>query len=317
MRSRKAFAPSRLFPHLLRRLLRARAFSLVVVGTLALSLGALATVYAVTHAVLLAALPFAEPDRLLRIENRPEQNPDVTYEVAYPDFVDWERDASTVRLAGHVTTGEGMLVGDETTGLERVPAGIVSGNLMTVLGTKPLLGRLLQPADDHPGAAPVVALSERLWRRRWSADPEVIGQTLVVEGTRRTIVGVLPAELDFPVGARLWVPVASVLPPGLLENRKIGFFNLVARLAPGVEATEAETELRALQDRTANAARPAHDRQRGAARRRAARRRPAASPDAPRGRRRAGVARLRQHREPAGGSHDRQAPGARGPGGAR
>ena len=248
--------------YLVRRLWRTPVFSAVVVATLAVALGALATVYAVVQAVLLEALPFAEPARLVRIENRPLRNPDVTIEVSYADYVAWERETAEVAaLAGYVSTAEGLLVGGPGTTLERVPAGIVSWNLFAVLGARPLLGRPLQAVDDTGGAAPVVVISERLWRRRLGGDPDVVGSTLHVEGTPRTVVGVFPAELEYPVGAELWVPVGSVLPPALLENANVAFFNLVGRLAPGVSAAHAEQALRALQDRISNVRRPAQERQ--------------------------------------------------------
>src|SRR5262245_34498764 len=119
MSDRSALRP---LGYLLRRLRRAPVFSLVVIATLAVSLGALASVYAVVRAVLLEALPCADSGRLMRVENRPVRDSTITYEVSYADYVVLERESRAVAaLAGFASNGEGLLVGDSRSSLERIP----------------------------------------------------------------------------------------------------------------------------------------------------------------------------------------------------
>ncbi|HMB52681.1 MAG TPA: ABC transporter permease, partial [Thermoanaerobaculia bacterium] len=237
----------------LRRLARAPGFTAVVVLTLALGVGVTTAVFSVAHGVVLSPLPFADPGELVRVWNHPEGNPATSFEASHVDFETWsEASRSFSGVAGHASSSGGHLVDFGVATRERVGGGMVSWNLFEVLGATPVAGRRLSAADDLPGAEPVVAISERLWRHRLGADPQVVGRRIEVDGVQRTVVSVMPADFEYPPGAELWLPVASALPEALIDNPQVKFFNLVARLGDGVSPAAAEEELNAVLDATTN-----------------------------------------------------------------
>ena len=241
----------------LRRLSRAPGFTAAVVLTLGLGVGVTTGVFSVAHTVVLAPLPFAQPDRLVRIVNHPEGNLATSFEASHPDFVTWrETSRSFEDVAGYASSSGGHLVDFGGGALEQARGEMVSWNLFSVLGQRPLLGRELVPEDDVPGAEPVVVISERLWRQRLGADPGVLGRVLEVDGTRRTVVAVMPGGFEYPLGARLWLPVATAVPENLLQSQA-KFFNLLARLDDDVSAAQAQDELNAVLDTTTNPQVPA------------------------------------------------------------
>jgi putative ABC transport system permease protein len=116
-----------------------------------------------------------------------------------------------------------------------------STNMLDVLGVQPALGRNFRPEEDHPGAAGVVLLSDPLWKRRYGADPNILGRSLMLDGQAHTVIGVMPPSFTHPRRAELWVPIA--LTPELAANRGSQVLRLVGRLKPGVTHEEAMAEL--------------------------------------------------------------------------
>jgi putative ABC transport system permease protein len=116
-----------------------------------------------------------------------------------------------------------------------------SPNMLTVLGAQPVLGRGFSPADDQPGAPGVVLLSDKLWKRRFAADPGIIGRPLTLNGQPHTVIGVMPPSFKHPQRAELWVPIA--LTPELMANRTNTMLRLVGRLKAGATHDGAKAEL--------------------------------------------------------------------------
>ncbi|HSM03659.1 MAG TPA: ABC transporter permease [Longimicrobiales bacterium] len=166
----------------LRGLARRPGFTTVTVLTLAVGIGSATAVFSVADTVLLRPLPFPEPERLVRLEQRREQAPDVSVEAAYVDVVALDQELDAFDGVAAWASGSGRLVelGDA---VERVPGKVVTWNFSRVLGVEPLRGRLFEAEDGAPGAAPVVVLHEALWRRRFGADPGVVGSTIRLEAT--------------------------------------------------------------------------------------------------------------------------------------
>ena len=228
----------------LRRALRNPGFSLVAILTLALGLGATTAIFSVVHGVLLRPLPFPEPERLVRLyEIAPTgeaQNP-----VSAGNYADWlARSTSFAALGGHhwpyqaaVSGGSGdplMVVLDDLT-LEA----------LTVLESRPRLGRLFGPDDVAGDGSPVVLVSYRFWRDRFGGDPAVLGKMLQIDERPHEIIGVMPADFDFPFGSvDLWRPVAK----NDLDtsNRRSHNLAVIARLKPGVELDQARAEMSAI-----------------------------------------------------------------------
>ncbi len=245
------------FQHALRSLLRSPGFTFVVVLTLGLSIGAGVAIFSVVNAVILQPLPFDEPDELVRIHNHPFDNPNISFEATYPMFLGWREEARKLEdLAGFATSSGGMVVDIEET-RQRVEGKYVSYNLFDLLGARPVYGRPLEATDDVLGAAPVVVISERLWRQRFSADPNVIGEVIKVDGVSRSIVSVMPDDFEYPLGSKIWVPIASGLPAGYLEGATAPrLFNVIGRVADGSNPQEAFQELLSIVDNITNPALP-------------------------------------------------------------
>jgi len=227
--------------HALRALRLSPGFTVIAVVMLALGIGANTAIFSVVSAVLLRPLPFPEPDRLVFLwENLTAFGGPARVEASPGDYAAWRdrnRSFTGVAVFGISTynlTGQGDP--DKLTGAR------ASGNLFTVLGTQPLLGRTLTAADDRPDAPAVVVLDDRVWRSRFAADPGVVGRTIHLNGEPRTVVGVVPADFRFPdKTVALWVP--AKLTPAELELRGSYFMYVVARLKPDVSLAQSQADM--------------------------------------------------------------------------
>jgi putative ABC transport system permease protein len=232
----------------LRQIRRAPGFTLIAVVTLALGIGANSAIFAVADAVLLKPLPFNDPDRLVMVwEGRTE----VERIPANPlNFADWRaRNRSFTALAGIVGSGATMTGSD---GLpERVAAHAVTTEFFEVLAVRPLAGRTFQAADNHRDAD-VVVLAEGYWRRRFGADPAVVGRTVPLNNRPFTVIGIVPAhvQLDLPAtgtpgAVDLWT-VFRIDPDRTLAQRRSHFVQVVGRLKPRVAMDAARADLAAI-----------------------------------------------------------------------
>ncbi len=230
------------FRSLVRELRRGPGFLLVAVFTLAVGIGANAAIFTVVNAVLIRPLPYAEPERLVKVWHtapglKMDQFPhsDATY-------VLYRKHNRVLEELGIYWDGSVTLTGGEEP--ERVDASGVTGSVFSVLRAAPALGRRIQEADERPGAENVAVLSHALWRRRFGGDPQAVGKTLHVDGVVRRIVGVMPEEFRFPSAeAELWLPMT--LDPARPEPGNFNY-DAVGRLRPGVSTKRATRELSAL-----------------------------------------------------------------------
>lgn len=230
----------------LRSLARHKVSSLVILLTLTVGVGALGAAWSAVDSVLLAPLPFEEPEQLVRVHMHPLHSADLEWESSVPAMRALRRQARSLDgLEGWGTTS-GRLVVRLDDGLDRIEGQLVTAGFFDLLGVDPLLGRSFADADDVPGSAPVVLVSESLWRSRFGSDSAILGRTLEVEGEAREIVGVMPRNADLPVGAELWIPVGSAVPPQFLEMPQVAFVNLVGRLADDATPRAAEKEMDAI-----------------------------------------------------------------------
>ena len=192
----------------LRRLRRRPGRAFATALTLAIGIGATTAAYAAVHGVLLRGLPVERQDELVVVWHlNPERGSlRIPFRAASFDVV--ARGAgSLAEVAGYSAWGALPAVvddGDGASALLRVP---IAGDFFGVLGARPALGRLLDASDDALDAAPVAVLGHGAWVNRFGAAPDVIGTTLVLDGTTLTVVGVAPAGLDFPRGTEVWVPI--------------------------------------------------------------------------------------------------------------
>ncbi len=227
-----------------RSLLKSPAFSLSVVLCLALGIGATSATFSVVDAVLLRALPYEDPGRIVLVWDQflaqgEDQVP--TSGAEYVDIRDGNRVfAQTAAFIPHILnlTGEGEP--------ERLLTGRVSASLFPLLGVQAVVGRTFLPEEDQVGNNQVVLLSYGFWSRRFGADPGVVGRKLTLNGSPYTVVGVLPRSFDLEEGRyEVFIPVA--LNPAILPAlRQARAFKVYGRLRPGVDLTAARGDMKRL-----------------------------------------------------------------------
>jgi predicted permease len=224
--------------------LRARpGFSITVLLTLALGIGANAAIFSVVDAVLLRPLPYAQPDRLVHLWEVYDSRVDGRSEASYPDYIDWrQRNKVFADLAGY--HGGGFLLGGAQPA--QVGGGKVTTNFFDVLGVRPMIGRSFAPGEDAVGAPVVVLLSYGFWQRQFAGDRNVVGKILTLNGANATVIGVLPESFTFArVGAaEVWAPLDR--PQAMRERRGSHWLNVIARLKPGLSHTAASQDMSAI-----------------------------------------------------------------------
>lgn len=231
----------------IRSLLKRPGFTAIVVLTLALGIGANAAVFSVINAVLLRPLPYRDADRVVTVwQNNtkagiPENN------VAPANFIDWsEQSNSFEAIAGIEPFGLSMAGDGEP---ERFTAWLVTSGFFQVAGTEPLLGRTFNSEDYVPGNHRVVVLAHRLWQRRFGGDAGVIGRKITLNGQPYVVVGVMPPEFQLPPDREIWAP--EILNESHRQNRGATYWEVVARLKPGVTVAQAQEEMNGIAARLA------------------------------------------------------------------
>jgi putative ABC transport system permease protein len=220
-------------------LVRQPGFTLVALVALALGIGANTAIFSIVDAVLWRSLPYPDADRVIAIaEQRPREGR-LYGPVAPADFFDWRRDSrSFAAMAAYMERSLNLTGTGEP---ERLLGLSVSPSFLTSLGVAPALGRDLRDEEDIDGHDQVVLLTDGLWRRRFGADPGVVGRTAIFNGSPYEVVGVLPATFWWPTQPQLLVPLA--LDDHDRTLRGAHFLDVVGRLAPGVSVKQAREEL--------------------------------------------------------------------------
>jgi putative ABC transport system permease protein len=220
----------------LRLLRRYPSTSLLAIATLALGIGANTAIFSVVDAVLLRALPYPAPARLMMVfEKRPREGT-LTNPVSPADFLDWRR-LNTVfeHMAGFTSAGATLT---DAGAPAEIGTGIVSWAFFDVLGVPPALGRTFTPADETEQQR-VLVISHAFWQQRLGADPDVIGRTLTLNGSPWKVIGVLPANFAFvDPNLQVWAPLA-LEGQGQPPSRVLHWLDVYARLKPGVTQAQA------------------------------------------------------------------------------
>jgi putative ABC transport system permease protein len=231
----------------LRGLAKNPGFTAVAVLTLALGIGATTVMYAGIYAVLLRKLPFPEPERLVMIWERDSGPKESTDDPSPADLRDWQQQSQSFEQVSAMVDRAYDVTGSGEP--EEIHGSSVSGNLFSLLGVTPELGRTLLPEDDHPGTR-VVMISYGLWQRRFASNAQVIGQSLILDGQETSIVGVLPASFELVNREYdLWTPVAFT--DTQANDRRSHYLSVLGRLKRGVSLRQAETEMTAIARRMA------------------------------------------------------------------
>ena len=223
----------------LRMLAKNPGFTAVALLTLALGIGANTAIFSVVNGVLLRPLPYAEPGRLMTVYERSREFGQMS--VAYPNFLDWRRenhsftDIAAFRGDDFNFTGSGQP--------EHLRGEFVSASLLPVLGVNPLLGRNFLPQEDRQGASGVVMLTYGLWKRRFGADPNILGKTMTLNARNYKVIGVLPSDFRFSGQAELYVPLAQGSSVLLNDRENHPGLNVAGRLKPDVTMAAAQAEM--------------------------------------------------------------------------
>ena len=218
----------------LRGLGRNKGFTAVAALSLALGIGGNAAVFSLVNAVLLRQLPYRDSDRLVGI-------------TAYcPKGIirTLQERSRTIDVAAYSENSEVNLTGQGEA--VRLVGSRVTANFLPVLGVEAELGRAIHEGEDDPGRDSVVVLSDALWRRKFGADPNIIGRPITIDGVDREVIGVMPPSFDFPNSdTQLWTPL-NMDPTNSFDYWYTGYIPLVARLRPGATLAQAKGEVHSL-----------------------------------------------------------------------
>src|SRR5689334_18248156 len=223
-----------------RMLLKKPGFTLVAVLTLALGIGANTAIFGVINAVILRPLPYAEPERIIRMYGKFSQGNRAS--TSPPDFLDYRAQNRTFEeFAAFLSHSFNLTGGAEP---ERIFGADVTTNFFQALGIKPVRGRSFTPEEEQEGRAQVAVISESLWQRRFGGDTGIIGKTLMLDGANHTIVGVMPNVGRIPEETDVWKPLTFDRPN--MKVRRFHFLRSYGRLKPGVTLQQAQADLDAV-----------------------------------------------------------------------
>ena len=228
----------------LRGVLKRRAFTAIAIVTLGLGIGASTAIFSVVNSVMLRKLPYPNADRLVAIqeinrEGKPGQ-------VTGPNFLDW-RAQNTVfeHLSAIRITNANLALADQA---ERIDLAQTSADFFDAFGVAPQLGRLFVAADEQAGHAPAAVLSDALWRRKFGADPSLVGRQVNLDGKSYTVVGIAPRGFQYPDKTEAWLPPLKLAPQindrlEPTQRRGMGYLSAIALLKHGVTLTQAASEM--------------------------------------------------------------------------
>lgn len=229
----------------LRVMIKNRGFTLVAVITLALGIGANTAIFSVVNSVLLRPLPYPNAERLMTIweDHRARNGPEREW-ASPPGFEDWRDQTKSFDHVVAFQFWQPTLTGQGEP--ERLTGAQVSHDTFAMLGVTPALGRSFRPEEDHPGVESVVIISHGLWRKRFGADPSLVGRRIFLNGEGRMVIGVMPAGFKFPIiaDADVWRPIQPVLNSGC--RRGCTAIRVMARLKPDATEAQARAELSAV-----------------------------------------------------------------------
>lgn len=223
-----------------RKLLHTPAFTAIVVGTLALAIGATTAVFSIVNGVLLQPLPLRDADRVVSVSSLDRdgnRNP-----MSYQDFQDYRAQSRLISSMAAYDNGTHNLTG---TGGEpiRLSGTRVNANFFDVIGVSPVLGRAFTRGEDAKNAALTAVLSEALWRTKFGSDPKVVGRTITIDGRPHTVLGVVP-RIDIQSATDIWLPLIPDAGDEDPSNRGAHYLDGIGRLAPGATVERAALELK-------------------------------------------------------------------------
>ena len=236
--------------HGCRVLLKTPGFALSAIIVLALGIGANTAIFGIVNGVLLRPLPFAEPDRLVQLWHTPPQQqfPGVPrFALSAANYLDWQAQNTVFSSSAIYRFWPFRLTGTGEPQILR--AARVEPTFFSVLGTRPLIGRGIDPSDGTPEREHVVVLSYGLWNSQFGGDQQIVGKTIHLDGNAYTVIGIMPSSFAKPESVSLWVPLAWTAQEKAVRGEHS--MSAVARLKPGVTVQQAQSQLDAIAARIA------------------------------------------------------------------
>ena len=222
----------------LRTLAKRPGFTLTAIITLALGIGGNSAIFSVVNAVLIRPLPYPHPDRIVQIWEKSKISLEGRGPVSALNLLDWEGQSQTFEsMSAYGYENKSLIGTDVPVRLIEVTA---TEGFFRVLQVKPAIGRTFTPEEDKPGKNQVVVLSYNVWQQKFGGSPNVLGQELTLDGEKDTVIGVMPADFQFPASAELWKPM------GIDQNHTArGSHGLYAigRLKAKVQLSQAQSEM--------------------------------------------------------------------------
>src|SRR5438067_11495813 len=221
-----------------RMMRRAPLFTAAVVLTVALAIAANTTIFSVVNAVMLQPLPFHQPGRLVQVAEKNDKLNLPNFGASVLNFLSWREQTRTfeelaaIGLTTFTVTGAGEP--------EQFSGNRISPALTHVLGVSPILGRSFTADEEKPSAAPVAMLGEGAWKRRFGADPTIVGHTITLNGLPTTVVGVAPASLNLFSAGEIYTPLTIDPSKELRLNHVI---IVLGRLKRGIPLEQAQAEM--------------------------------------------------------------------------
>jgi len=235
--------------------LKSPGFTFVALTALALGIGANTAIFSVVNAVLLRSLPYRDSGQLMIVWER-NRTTDGRNNVASPaNFLDWREQSNSFQEMGAFYDAAFNLTGEGSP--EEIPAQVTSGNLLTMIGTEPALGRVYTKDEAEPGRDDVVVISYGLWQRRFGGAPDIVNKRISLNGEGVTVLGVMPQGFKWFMkensrtgkAAEIWTPTkfeATLSTPNAGRGR---YISVAGRLKPGVTPVQAQTEMDAIASR--------------------------------------------------------------------
>jgi macrolide transport system ATP-binding/permease protein len=228
-----------------RILLRRPGFTIMAGLILTLAVGANVAIFTFINAALLRPLPYRDPDQLVKIWDSRHSEVSSRFEASYPDYLDWrQQNQAFSSLAAYNGSSNATLSGPS--GSEMIPVARVSDNFFQTLGVSPMLGRPFRDGEEKASSPRYAVLSYGFWQRHFGGKPDVVGQSLTLNDTPRTIIGVLPKGFHFaPTGdADLYLTLHAT--DGMLTRRNLHWIHPFGRLKPGVSLDQAQSLMNVL-----------------------------------------------------------------------
>jgi putative ABC transport system permease protein len=228
----------------IRLLLKHPGFSTVAILTLALGIGANSAIFSVVDAVIFRPLPFNEPGRLVAVWEQDLKKGGDHDSVMAANYLDWKSRNHVFEEMGAYAGASVNLTG--TAEPERIRGARVSATLFNLLGVAPEVGRAFLEDEDQPGQPRVVIIGNKLWKRNFGGDRELIGRTITLNNQDYTVIGVMPAGFELPLNedSEVWTPIAFT--PQELTLRNSHYLKVLGRLKPGVTLEMANSEMTAV-----------------------------------------------------------------------